>query len=264
MTSPPTSVIENQPSPAAERRRALLIAALASFMLYIVWNIAGLAVILAPLRLFVTYIHEAGHGLSALLTGGDVIGFVVSPNGSGLAITAGGARSVVIAGGYLGAAAFGSGLFYLANRYSRYDRLLAVGIGVFMVVFTLQFARPDESGSPTAIVIGLAFGVALAGIGWKAPRVVTLLVLDMLAIATALNAVLDIWFLLGSIDATRGTVQNDAVAFSREITAGLVPASVIALVWVGMAGLMFAAAVYYGVWRPLQEEIGSAYNRARP
>lgn len=263
MTTTPNAVLENHPSPAAERRRALMIAALASLILFLIWNIAGLAAILAPLRLFVTYIHEAGHALSALLTGGRVVQFTVSPNGSGLAITGGGTRSIVIAGGYLGAAAFGSGLFYLANRYSRYDRLLAVAIGVFMVVFTLAFARPDEGGNPTAIFVGLLFGGALAAIGWAAPRLIILLVLDMLAIATALNAVLDIWFLMGNITATRGTVRNDAVAFSQEITMGLVPPTVIALVWVGVAVLMFALAVYHGVWKPLQEEIGSAYSRTR-
>ena len=250
-------------SSARERRRALFIAALASLLLYIVWNTPTLYVVLAPLRLFVTYIHEAGPSLSALLTGGRVLGFVVSPDGSGLATTAGGVRAVVISGGYLGAALFGSGLFYLANRFSRYDRLLAFSIGVFMIGFTVLFARPDERGAPVAIFIGLMFGALLMLVGWKAPRLFTLLVLDMLAISTALNAVLDVWYLVGNIGASRGMVTNDAVAFSREITARLVPASVVALVWVGLAVAMFGAAVYYGVWQPLRDEVEDAYGRAR-
>lgn len=254
-------MIENPQSSARERRRALLIAALASLLLYIVWNTPGLYVVLAPLRLFVTYVHEAGHGLSAILTGGEVRRFVVSPDGSGLATTAGGIRAVVISGGYLGAALFGSGLFFLANRFSRYDRLLAFSIGVFMIGFTFLFARPDENGALTGIIIGYLFGGLLMFVGWKAPRLLTLLVLDVLAISTALNAVLDVWYLVGNIGASRGMVSNDAVAFSRSVTAGLLPASLVALAWVVIAVAMFGAAVYYGVWKPLQEEVGDVYER---
>lgn len=253
--------IENPASSARERRRALLIAAVASLLLYIMWNTPGLYVVLAPLRLFVTYVHEAGHGLAAILTGGEVRRFVVSPDGSGLATTAGGMRAVVISGGYLGAALFGSGLFFLANRFSRYDRLIAFTIGAFMIVFTFLFARPDENGALTGIVIGYLFGGLLLFVGWKAPRIITLLVLDMLAISTALNAVLDVWYLVGNIGATRGMVSNDAVAFSQSLTAGLLPASLVALVWVAIAVAMFGAAVYYGVWQPLRDEVGDAYER---
>lgn len=259
----PTFHIDNPESSALERRRALLIAALASVLLYVLWNTPALYVVLSPLRLFVTYVHEAGHGLGAILTGGRVIRFVVSPDGSGLATTAGGTRSVVISAGYLGAALFGSGLFYVANRFSRYDRLIAFAIGIFMIVFTFMFARPDERGAVTGLVIGYLFGGMLMFVGWRAPRFITLLVLDVLAISTALNAVLDVWYLVGNISASRGQVSNDAVAFSREITSGLFPATWVALIWVAAAVLMFGAAVYYGVWQPLQDEVEDAYVTIR-
>jgi len=255
------SIEQQQPPTINERRRALWIAALASILLYILWNVPALSLITAPLRLFVTYVHEAGHSLAALATGGRVIGFLVSPDGSGLATTAGGNRAIVISGGYLGAALFGSVLFYVANRYSRFDRAIAVVLGMFMVIFTVLFARADESGLPIATLIGIGFGAALFGVGWKAPRIVTLLVLDMLAISTALNAVLDIWYLLSYIDATRGVVRNDAVAFSQEITGRVVPATVVAWAWTLSAVVMFGLAVYNGVWKPFQEEVNESYAR---
>jgi len=260
---PMTTGIENDPSPANERRRALMVAAVAGVVLYIIWNTPGLNVVLAPLRLFVTYIHEAGHSLAAIMTGGRVLGFTVSPDGSGLARTAGGVRWVVISGGYLGAALFGSGLFYLANRYSAYDRLIAVVLGIFMIVFTLRFGRPDEGFRLTVYVIGISFGMLLILAGGLAPRIVTLLVLDVLAISTALNAVLDVWYLVGNIGAARGIVRNDAVAYSQQIMNGLVPATWIALLWAGTAALMFGTAVYYGVWKPLRDEVDSTYQRRK-
>lgn len=253
---------DTQKATVNERRRALMIAGLAALVLYALWNIPAFAPVLYPLRLFVTYVHEAGHSLAALVTGGRVIEFVVSPNGSGLATTAGGNRTLVISMGYLGAALFGSLLFFLANRFSRFDRVIAIVLGVFMVIFTVMFARPDENNAPTAIIIGLGFGAALAAVGWKAPRLLTLLVLDILAISTALNAVLDVWYLLGSLDASRGLVVNDAVAMSRHLNR-LVPASLIALSWAVIAVGMFGAAVWYGVWQPLRQEVNTAFSQMR-
>ncbi len=244
-----------------ERRRALVIAAVASVLMYIMWNTPMLGVVMAPLRLFVTYVHEAGHSLGALLTGGRVIGFLVSPDGSGLATTAGGNRAVVISMGYLGAALFGSLLFFVANRFSRFDRAIAVALGAFMIAFTTLFARPDENGAMTAIALGWSFGVALIGVGWKAPRIVTLLVLDILAISTALNAVLDVWFLVSFIDASRGAVSNDAVSFSQQVTGGIIPATVVAGSWVLIATLMFGMSVWHGVWKPFQAEVDAAYSK---
>ena len=57
------------------RRQALLMTGLAMVVVYIIWNVPFFSFIAYPLRLFVTYVHEAGHSLAALLTGGQVIGF---------------------------------------------------------------------------------------------------------------------------------------------------------------------------------------------
>jgi len=258
-----TPLVDHREIEIVERRRTLWIAALASLLLALVWNVPELNLVLAPLRLFVTYVHEAGHGLGAILTGGRVIRFIVSPDGSGLATTAGGTRWVVISGGYLGAALFGSGLFYLSNRFSRFDRLIAIAIGIFMIIFTFRFARPDENGAFTAMMIGYAIGALLIFVGWSAPRVITLLVLNVLAISTALNAVLDVWYLMGNISATRGTIRNDAASYSSEITNGLLPASAVALIWSAIAVGLFLAAIYFGIWKPLQEEVGERYEQIR-
>jgi hypothetical protein len=45
-----------------------------------------------PLRLFVTYVHEAGHAIMTLLTGGRIHEFVVSADGSGHVVSSNGAR----------------------------------------------------------------------------------------------------------------------------------------------------------------------------
>ncbi|MBN8621502.1 MAG: M50 family metallopeptidase, partial [Anaerolineae bacterium] len=107
----------------ADRRLLILIAALV--LVFILWNIPQLDFVLYPFRLFVTYVHEAGHGTAALLTGGRFLGFEIFANGAGQAITAGGSRLLILPAGYLGAALFGAILFYLNNRF-HYSRALSV------------------------------------------------------------------------------------------------------------------------------------------
>jgi hypothetical protein len=254
--------LNTESNPKRDRRQALAMTAVAMVAVYILWNLSVFDFLLTPLRLFVTYVHEAGHGLMALLTGGKIAGFIVSENGSGLTQTLGGSRALILPAGYLGAAFFGSMLFYVVNRFPRAINNIAIALGAGMVVYTLAYARPDEAKTLFAFTLGIGFGVLLILVGAKAPRLVALLIINILAVSTALEAVLDLWKLLGSIGATRDQVLNDAAAFARDITP-LIPASFVALTWALLAVMMFGAAVYFGVWKRLRVEIDEAYTALR-
>jgi hypothetical protein len=226
------------------RRRALLITATAIVIVYIIWNVPQLEAILYPFRLFVTYVHEAGHGTMALVSGGQFVEFVVNPDGSGVARTIGGRRLLVLPAGYLGAALFGALLFYLANRL-RHGRAISIVLGVGLILFSLAFGRV----SPTALLVGIGFGALLIALGWKAGDYINLLILNVLAVMTGLNAVFDLWFLIGNSGVQMGDLRNDAAAFQQAV-APLIPASVWALLWALAAVLMLAAAVWFSLLRP--------------
>lgn len=232
----------------ADYRRTLLIIIAAAVLVFILWNTPQLDALLYPFRLFVTYVHEAGHGTAALLTGGHFVRFEVYANGSGQAITAGGSRALILPAGYLGAALFGAALFYLTNRL-RHTRAIAFALGVLLVIFTLLFGL----SSTTAALVGFAFGAALIGLGYKGSPALNALVLNMLAILTGLNAVLDVFFLVGNSGAAMGSLRNDAAAFNAEVFP-LVPAAVWALVWMLLAVAILGAAVWFAVVRPLRRE----------
>lgn len=237
------------------RRNALVISLVALAVVFILWNVPAFDSLLYPFRLFVTYVHEAGHSLMAILTGGEVLGFTVSADGSGVATTAGGTRALIIPAGYLGAAFFGAALFYIINTI-RYPRSISIALGIMLIIFSVLFARPDRFGAPLALIIGLLFGAGLIGLGWKAQRVVNLLVLNVLAMVTSQNAVMDVLSLIRNSNATlntgRGIITNDAASFSREV-APLIPANVWALVWAGLSILMLGIAIYYSVIHPIKE-----------
>jgi len=231
----------------AHRRRALLIALAAGVIVFILWNTPQLSqVILYPFRLFVTYVHEAGHGLMALLTGGRFLAFEIFPNGTGQALTAGGSRLLILPAGYLGAALFGGVLFYLTNTV-RHSRSISIALGIGLLIFSVIFGR----FSLAALVVGAAFGAVLIVIGWKANRDIDILVLNMLAILTGLNAVLDLLFLVGDSGAALGDVRNDAAAFSAEVFP-LIPGAAWAFLWALLAGVILLISIWYSVIRPMR------------
>ena len=253
------------------RRQTLLITLLAFGFAFVLWNIdevdrlitqrlqlgaetLDLEMLIYPLRLFVTFTHEAGHVLAALITGGQVQGFTVSPNGSGLAVTSGGNSALILPAGYLGAALFGSFLFFLGNRAPRQVRGLSIFIGLSMILLTVIYARPDQTGSLTAFSIGMGFGLAMVVIGWAASPPINLFALNTLAIMTALHAVFDLWMLVGNADAGRGGLRNVAAQFAEQFTP-LFSASAVAFIWAVAAVVMLGIAIYLGLFQPLRQEI---------
>src|SRR5262245_44407260 len=105
--------------PELDRSKTLHITAIAAVITFILWNIPALDVILYPLKLFTTYVHESFHAITTLLTGGSVMDFVVALDGSGHVVRRGGWDWLVTPAGYLGAAFFGSWLFFGINRFPR-------------------------------------------------------------------------------------------------------------------------------------------------
>jgi hypothetical protein len=106
--------------------RTLLVAVALSVLL---WFIPFAEVLTYPFRLFVTFIHEGGHALAAILTGNSVHSLSVHLNGSGEVIsTQGGFLSniIVSSAGYLGAMLFGA-LLLVAVRRSVAARFVLTG-----------------------------------------------------------------------------------------------------------------------------------------
>src|SRR5215217_2814370 len=92
---------------ARPQLKLLLIATLITIGL---WFIPYANYLFYPIRLFVTFVHEGGHVLAGLLTGGSVQSLTVSMDGSGEVYSApNGLFSALLtsSAGYLGSTAFG-------------------------------------------------------------------------------------------------------------------------------------------------------------
>src|SRR5712675_3691576 len=106
----------NIPRNARPQAMTLLAASAVSIVL---WFVPFAEVLSYPFRIFVTFIHEGGHAIAALLTGNSVQGLSVAMNASGETyMTQGGVFSqmFVSSAGYIGTMAFGALLLILIRK----------------------------------------------------------------------------------------------------------------------------------------------------
>jgi hypothetical protein len=213
--------------------RTLLIAAAISIAL---WYIPFLSVLSYPFNLFVTFIHEGGHALAALLTGNSVASLSVAYDASGLTYTTTGgllSQAIVSSAGYLGAMAYGALLLLLIRRAVAARYVLA-GSAAFILALTLVYGL----GSLFTIVAGIGIAAGLIAIGiYASPRVATFFV-SFLAVQAVLNAFLDLknLFFYSFTPGSHSDAGNMANATG-------IPALFWSMVWIGMASAILCLAM---------------------
>lgn len=215
----------NTPSTPTRSHRALWFALGAGLLSLVLTYVPLAGVVLYPVRLLVTLIHEGGHALATLLTGGAVRRIELYANGSGVTFSAGGWLPLIIPAGYLGAALLGALMLYLLKHSAAGRRsLYALGAGV--LILTLLFVRN---------LFGLVTGLGLAGVLFAAgallPPLGAFFLAAFLAVQVCLNAVLDLvglTMMTGFFDAS----HNDAVSMAR-LT--FIPPIVWAALWAALS-----------------------------
>lgn len=186
---------------------------------------------LYPIKLFVVLVHELGHGLAAVLTGGSIDHIEISSDLGGVCWSRGGWRLLVLPAGYLGSMAFGGLLLLLAAR-TRYDRYISMVLGALVAVLTLWFVR-----NGFGFVFGLLFGVAMVAAGKFLSEQINDVFLKFLGLTSSLYAIIDI-----KEDLISRTVPgSDAYAMSQEL---LLPPVFWGVLWIAIA----LAATGWFVW----------------
>lgn len=228
---------------ARPQARILLLAALITVAL---WFIPYTAFLTYPFRLFVTFIHEGGHAIAALLTGNTVRSLSVSIDTSGLTETytaQGGtlAQMFISSAGYLGAMSFGALLLVLIRRTVA-ARLMLFGSGALVLALTVIYGLivplTYYSFSPFTIVAGVLIGLGLvAAARYASPRVANFLI-SFLAVQCVLNALFDLKTVLFL------SVSSDAHTDAGNMYAATgVPAIIWALLWGGLAFVILSVAL---------------------
>jgi len=188
--------------------------------------------IVYPIRLFVTFIHEGGHALATILTLGQVQSLYIHANASGETYTRGGLQIVIASAGYLASAAFGAGLLILGRNGKNARSVLAVTAGLILML-TAFFA-----GNMFSWITGIVLTLGLISIAIAVgPRVAHFL-LSFLAVQCCLNAFLDLRTLF--LISTTTNMHSDAATMAQMT---LVPASVWAVSWMVISVIALGVAL---------------------
>ncbi|MFO0723908.1 MAG: M50 family metallopeptidase [Myxococcota bacterium] len=125
-------------------------------LLVVVWQLPYGRLALYPLSLLATYVHEMGHGLTALLVGAHFDRLVMFADGSGFAEWRGDvgrlARGAIAAGGLLGPSILG-GAVVASSRVPKLSRALLFGSAGILALTAVLFAG---SVFTIAFVVGWA------------------------------------------------------------------------------------------------------------
>ncbi len=119
--------------------------------------------LLRVLNLMGTFIHEGGHTVATLLTGGQIFELVVKPDGSGYAMLAGGNAFWVLPAGYMTVTLL-TALMFLVNNKTRWGEVIPLILGVMFLYLTFTYGAKLEGGITTSIV-GYICGLFLLYIG---------------------------------------------------------------------------------------------------
>jgi len=227
----------------------LLIAATISVVL---WFIPFAEFLTYPFRIFVTFIHEGGHALAALLTGNSVASLSVAMNASGETYTTQGgliSQVLVSSAGYLGAMAFGAMLLVLIRKaVAARIVLLGCGVLVFGMTMIYGFIKPlfwmnAWSGIPFTLFAGLIISAGLVLIARFASARVATFFVSFLAVQCVLNALFDLKTVFFLSSPFAPSVQTDALNMA---SATGIPAIFWTIAWIAFAlGILWFAMRLY-------------------
>ncbi|AFY30722.1 M50 family metallopeptidase [Calothrix sp. PCC 7507] len=145
----------------------LIAAAIATILL---WQVPGGDYILYPFTILATWFHEMGHGLMALLLGGQFQKLEIFSSGSGvatyrIALSLGPiGPGLVAAAGPMGPPIAGAALILASQSFKTASLSLKI-LGGFLLLSTLVWVR-----SPFGFVAIPVLGLIILGIALKAPR----------------------------------------------------------------------------------------------
>jgi hypothetical protein len=225
-------VAASGPAGRIDARFAALLAACVALAL-LLWPTP----LLVPFRLFVTVVHELGHAIATVLTGGQVTGIEISPGGGGLTHVRGGNFFLSVSAGYLGSSLFGAVLLLLARAPGQRRLLQALAVGLVLAV--LLFFR-----EPFGILVALLAAAAFWTLAARGPAALVTLFVALLAVLNGLYAVVDLLYLL-QISGTSAAMSNAAILQSRTG----IPALVWALLWTAVGVLIQLVALRLALWR---------------
>ncbi len=204
----------------------------------VLWFIPFAEVLTYPFRLFVTFIHEGGHAIAALLTGNAVESLSIATNASGETYTTQGglfSQMLVSSAGYIGSMIYGVALLVMIRKAVA-ARIVLIASGVIVLLLTIIYGvyKPMTSGAamsgiPFTFFAGTLLSLGLVAIARFANSRIATFFVSFLAVQCVLNALLDLKTVFFLSTPFGPSVPSDAVNMAN---ATGVPAMFWAATWI--------------------------------
>ena len=210
-----------------------------NIIIVLVFSVASLFLwehwIIYPFKLLVVLMHETGHALAALLTGGSVEGIEVNGRQGGLTATRGGIQFIILTAGYLGSSLIGALIISLSAR-KPWQNYLAEGFAVLIFLELLFWVRDWF----TAVLAGCTTIVLI--VISRVHKGLKILIMQVIGTMCCLYAIYDIKsdILSGQSWYSSGGQASDAQALA-DLT--LIPSIVWGGLWILIAVVIFVLTV---------------------
>lgn len=191
---------------------------------------------LLPIKYLTVFFHELSHGISAVLTGGEIARIELNFNQGGVCYTAGGIRWIVLSSGYLGSLLCGCGILIANVRYKQ-EKLLMNLLSFTFIISIILWVRNFE---------GIVICSILALITYLIPKYANTylcdVILNFIALSSCFYAIIDI----------KGDLIDRTVSISDAARLGemfLLPGWLIGVIWLVMAVVITFKTVSYSLKR---------------
>ena len=233
------------------------------------------AIVTLPFRHLGIFVHEMGHGLFTLISGGRFYWFQMELMQGGVAVTSGGLRFLTLLGGLLGPALFGALLLQASTRVRRVHFVLWIVTGFFVVGMIYMFKPlflPVENypllrnWSPVMLISVVVPGIG-ALITYKMLRVrddLQRFYLQVLGVLMCYSAYSDTSYIFMYEPLANGMFSDARLLASYFWTSPeTVPFMIFVITATGISILNFAL-MGWGVWRAIKPDRSRPVESAKP
>ncbi len=207
----------------------------------IAWQFPLGRTIVYPLTLFATYVHEMGHGLTALMLGQQFLHFELNSDGSGVAFWVGQAgpfsRALIAAGGLVGPSLTGALLLVASRR--PWAQAVLFGYGVFVALSLVVWGR-----SFFAWLLLVPFSATILYSALKLRRFASIM-LEFIALQLCLSVFSDLDYMFSPGAQVGGAPQvSDTQAMAEALWLPY-------WFWGGLTASFSFAVIFWGLWKIL-------------
>jgi len=230
-----------------------------SIALFLLRDQPSVQLIMAPLDLFTTFLHEMGHVVACLCTGGTVESMTILPGKelAGWTNCTGGDPFIIGQAGYLGATFF-SCVLILVSRFWKMSNVILLLVGFF-----IGYCAPKLMIDHTGVIISLFLTLAFVIFAFQSSARDARLLVLFVALNVAFNSLLDVKQITEASIGLSDVMSTDATAVAA---VSPMSAKFWSSLWAVLSMLMvgFTGVLSYCMQHPNEEPASSPLSSLLP